>query len=351
MPERATGRGSASRSGCGRSAGRPPRLAPVSDWKPAYLVFGDDHGRIGERRANLRRKAEQEAGAHGVETFEGDAATPAAVAAALRAMTFSIGHRFLVVDGVERWKDADVKAIVVPALKAMEPGTTLALFGRDDGRIKTATALIDAVKKHGGVVGEEALLKAKDLPQWVVREAAKLGLTLDNAGARVLVDAVGERQQRLLRELEKLALEHGPGARLGGEEVAAVAAPSAERQVWGLIDALVARQHPRAVRAFLQLREQGESLPRLVPLMARRLREVLAVAVRLEAGESPAQLKAGLKMAPWAADRRIKEARATDADALRAALESLAELELASRGLSDVSADTAALRTLATIAS
>jgi DNA polymerase-3 subunit delta len=322
----------------------------VSAWKPAYLVHGDDHGRIGERRANLRRKAEEEAGAQGVECFEGDAATPAAVAAALSAMTFAIGHRFLVVEGVERWKDPDVKAELAPALKAMGQDTTIAFFGRDEGRAKTPAALVEAVRKTGGVVGEETTLKAKELPRWVVDEAARLGLQLDNAAARLLVDAVGERQQRLLRELEKLAVEHGAGARVGEEDVAAVAAPSAERQVWGFVDALVARDQRKATRAFLQLREQGESLPRLVPLVARRLREVLAIAVRLEAGESPAQVKATMKGSPWAADRRIREAGGADAAALRGALESLAALELASRGLADISEDTAALRTLATIA-
>jgi DNA polymerase-3 subunit delta len=101
-----------------------------------------------------------------------------------------------------------------------------------------------------------------------------------------------------------------------------------------------------ATRAFLELRAQGEALPRLIPLMARRLRDVLTIAARLEGGESPAQVKASLKMPSWAADRRIKEARATDADALRRALEALAELELASRGLSELSEDTAALRAI-----
>lgn len=322
----------------------------VSAWRPAYLIHGDDHGRIGERRTNLWRKGEQEAGAGGIEAFDGDAATPAAVAAALSAMTFALGHRFLVVEGVERWKDADVKAFVLPALVAMDAETTVAFFGRDDGRVKTPPSLVAAVEKVGGVVGVELVLKAKDLPRWAVAEAAKLGLTLEPLAARALVDAVGERQQRLLRELEKLAIEHGAGAEIGEEEVVAVAAHSAERQVWGFVDALVARDHRAAVRAFLQLREQGESLPRLIPLIARRLREVLAVAVRLEAGEAPTQLRTTMKMAPWAADRRIREARASDAAALRAALEALAALELASRGLGDSSEDTAALRTLATIA-
>ena len=142
----------------------------------------------------------------------------------------------------------------------------------------------------------------------------------------------GERQQRLLRELETLALEHGEGARIGVEEVEAAAAPSAERQVWGLVDALVARDGQGATRAFLELRAQGETLPRLVPLMARRVRDVLVIATRLEAGESAAQVKDSLRMSPWAADRRIKEARATDAEALRRALEALADLEVASRG-------------------
>jgi DNA polymerase-3 subunit delta len=116
------------------------------------------------------------------------------------------------------------------------------------------------------------------------------------------------------------------------------------------VDALVARDGQGATRAFLELRAQGETLPRLVPLMARRVRDVLAIATRLEAGESPAQVKDTLRMSPWAADRRIKEARATDAEALRRALEALAELEVASRGQSELADDTEALRAIAAIA-
>ena len=44
-------------------------------FKPAYLILGDDHGRIAERRAKLRALAEAESGAGGVEVLEGDACT------------------------------------------------------------------------------------------------------------------------------------------------------------------------------------------------------------------------------------------------------------------------------------
>ncbi|MBI5106129.1 MAG: DNA polymerase III subunit delta [Solirubrobacterales bacterium] len=318
----------------------------MAQWKPAYLVHGDDHGRIGERRANLRARAEAESGVGGLEVFEGDASTPEAVGLALSAMTFAMGRRFIVVDGTERWKDADVTAHVTPALAHLGEDTTVAFFAREDGRAKAPAALHKAVKAAGGDVVEQGTVKGRELPRWAIGEAKRLGIELDSGAAQTLVGQVGERQQRLLRELEKLALEHGPGARIGVEEVEDAAASSAERQVWGLVDAIVARDHAGAVRAFLDLREQGEALPRLVPLIARRLRDTLAIAERLEAGESPAQVKESAKGPSWVVGQRIKEARATDVDGLRRALETLAQLELDTRGMGDLTEDTAALLAL-----
>jgi DNA polymerase III subunit delta len=337
--------GRATHSGAVPAAGRS-RLGPVPTFKPAYLIHGDEHGRISERRARLRALAEAESGTGGVEVFEGDAATPEAVGIALCSMTFAIGRRFIIVDGVERWKDSEVEASLAQVLADMSPDTTVAFFAREEARTKVPAKLTAAVKKAGGDVVAETALKARELPRWVVSEGERLGVKVEGAAAQALVAHVGDRQQRLLRELEKLALEHGEGATIGVEEVEGAAALSAERQIWGLIDAMVGGDRVQATRAFLELRAQGETLPRLVPLMARRIREVLVIAMRLEAGESPAQVKGSLKMSPWLADRRIKEARATDVEALQRALEELAELELASRGNSELTEYTAALQAI-----
>src|SRR3954453_15462866 len=118
--------------------GAQSRLGGVASFKAAYLTHGDDHGRIAERRARLRTIAEAESGTGGVELFEGDTATPETVALALRSMTFAIGRRFLIVDGVERWKDGDVAAVLVPVLADMAPETTVAFFAREEGRAKVA---------------------------------------------------------------------------------------------------------------------------------------------------------------------------------------------------------------------
>jgi DNA polymerase-3 subunit delta len=322
----------------------------VPDFKPAYLIHGDDHGRISERRAALRALAERESGSSGVECFEGDHATPDIVAGALAAMTLAIGRRFLIVDGAERWKDAEIATHLLPALASLGPETTIAFFAREDGRAKVSDKLAKAVEQAGGSVAVERTLRAKELPKWLQGEAKRLGVTLERDAAQALVGHVGDRQQRLLRELEKLALELGPGARLGADDVDAAAAHSAEHQVWGLVDTLVAGDDAATMRAYLELAAQGESLARLVPLLARRVREVLSIAQRLEVGENPQQIKASMKGSPWALDRRIAEARRSDVGALRIALTALADLELASRGGDELQDDTVALRTIDLIA-
>ena len=157
---------------------------------------------------------------------------------------------------------------------------------------------------------------------------------------------VGDRQQRLQRELEKLALEHGAGARLGVAEVEASSATSAERKIWTLADALVAGDAASATRALLELRQQGERVPGLLYGMVRRLRDALGIAEALAAGQPAAQVKKGLRMPSFAAERLIADVAKRDVEAFRRALELMADLELESRGGGGgvLSEDTAAVR-------
>jgi DNA polymerase-3 subunit delta len=322
----------------------------VATFKPAYLIHGDDHGRIAERRANLRALAEREGGASGAEIFEGDDATPEGIAAALAAMTFATGRRFLIVEGVERWKDKEVEARLTPIMAELPPDTTVAFFGREEGRAKVPAKLIDAVKKAGGDVVTESAVKPWELPNWVRAQAQRLELELDAGAARALVAHVGERQARLSRELETLALELGPGARVDSELIDERSADSSERKVWTLADLLVAGDAAGATRAYLELRAQGERLPGLLYWMTQRVRQALDVVCRLDAGEAPAEIRRGLRMPPKAADRFIAEVRQADIASLRRAVERLADLELQSRGGTAAEEDTSAVRAILAIA-
>jgi DNA polymerase III subunit delta len=323
----------------------------VASFKPAYLIHGDDHGRIAERRRRLRALAEQESGTQGIELFEGDAATPEAVANALNALTFALGRRFIIVDGVERWTDKQLEPLA-DTLADIPPDTTIAFFAREDGRAKAPKRLHEAVEKTGGDVAAEQSVKPWELPKWVIARARELGLQLEPDPARALIAQVGDRQQRLLRELEKLALYAGPGARVDAAMLDELAAPSAEHRAWSLADTIVSGDAPAATSLYLTLRSQGERLSGLLYWMSQRVRTAHEIATALEAGEPAAQVKRRLRMPSKAADRLIADAGRTGSESLQRTIEQLADLELASRGGGSGGAgeDTVALRAIRRIA-
>ena len=322
----------------------------MAAFKSAYLIHGDDHGRIAERRARLRELAEQQSGSAGLEILEGDAATPGTAAAALSAMTLGLGRRFVIVDGVERWKQSELDELEA-ALSSLDPETTVAFFAREDARAKAPERLHEAVRRAGGDVSAESTVRPWELPKWVAARARELGLELEPGAARTLIVQVGERQQRLLRELEKLALALTPRGHVGPDQIDELAASSAERKAYSLADALVAGDGPAATRLYVELRAQSERLPSLLYAMTRRVREALDIVTRLDSGEPAARVKRSLRMPARAAERFLEYARRADREGLRRALEQLADLEVDSRGGRAAPEDTAALRTLLRLSS
>jgi DNA polymerase-3 subunit delta len=358
----------------------------VPDLKPVYLIHGDDHGAVAERRAGLRALGEADVDGS-VEVLEGEAGSPEQVALALCSMTLGMGRRVILVEGVERWRDSDVEKHLLPAMAEMPPNTTLGLFAREEGRAKAPAALHGAVRRAGGQIVAQSSVKPWELAEWARGQATRLGLRLDAAAARALIEQVGERQQRLLRELEKLEMEGGPAPGFGAgpapgsgaevsraseppaegglrevtvEEIESRAARSTELKAYGLADALVGGDLQGATRFYLSLRQQGESLSGLTYLMARRLREALAVALRMRAGASAAEVKRSLQMPARAAERFVADVARSDPERLSRALCALADLELNARGgapltsgrssMSGLEEETLALRALRLIA-
>ena len=122
--------------------------------------------------------------------------------------------------------------------------------------------------------------------------------------------------------LEKLALEKAsaPGRgpqRSSVEEIERRAAHSSEWRAYALADALVGGDAREATLSYLRLREQGERVSGLTYLMAQRLRDAVAVAQRLQAGDSVAEVKRGLRMPARAAERFVADVARSDVGSCR----------------------------------
>ena len=166
-------------------------------------------------------------------------------------------------------------------MAAMPPDTTIAFFAREEGKTKAPAALHAAVKSAKGQIVAEATIKPWELAGWVREQATRLGLSLDAFAAKTLVAQVGERQQRLLRELEKLKLAAEPDAetpiQVSADDIERQAAHSTAYRAFTFADALVGGDAAEAMRSYLRLRTQGERLSGLVYLMAQRLRDAEGV--------------------------------------------------------------------------
>jgi DNA polymerase III subunit delta len=299
----------------------------VAELKPVYLVHGDDDARIDAWRLRLRRRAEAERGPGGLEFFDGTASSPDEVAASVAALTFDTGTRYLLVDDAGPWKAGDLGPLEA-VLKEPPPDTVLVLIVRG----KPLKQLVKLVEAAGGEVREEAAPKPWELPKWVADRAREEGLELDKEAAKTLVTLAGPGQQRLAREVEKLALAVHPAGRASAEDVERLAAADAAPQAYDLADALAAGDLGAVMSLAEELESHGERPGRLMFPVVRRLRDVQRAAALLEAGVSEQEAAKALKAPPWLAKKTISRAKKADRAALERALCVMAELEVELRG-------------------
>jgi DNA polymerase-3 subunit delta len=306
----------------------------VADLESVYLVCGDDDAKIDAWRTRLRRRAEEERGPGGLETFDARVSEPEEIVTALASMTFDPGVRYLLVDDAGAWKAGDL-APLQAALGDVPPETVLVLIVRG----KPLKALRDAVGKAGGDVRDCAAPKPWELPKWAVERGRELGLQVDPEAAKELVTRAGPSQQRLSRELEKLSIALHPSATAGIEDVETLAPGDNAPQAYDLADALVAGDLRASLSLAEELESHGERAQRLVFPIVRRLREVHRAVALLESGVPEQKVAGALGGPPWLAKKTIARARKADRAALEHALEVFAELEVSLRGGGELQLD------------
>jgi DNA polymerase-3 subunit delta len=299
-----------------------------------YLIGGTDGAKIDATRSRLRARAEREGGGAALEVFEPGEGRGMpdheALLAAIPAMSLMDSRRYLLADGVERWRDKQLDAVIA-ALGELPPDLTVVLISR----AKTPPKLTKAVKAAAGEIHEFEAPKARELPRRLVGDAQRLGFRLQPNAARVLVDRMGTSPVRLHNELERLALWAGDGGEVDVGDLEAMIADTSEEAVWSLSDALLERDAAAALRIGERLASQGENVTGLIYGLASRLRSACAAVAKLEEGVPPKQVESSLKMHPYAAKLLVGRLRDADLGDLRMATEALADLELWCRGEKD----------------
>jgi len=299
-----------------------------------YLIAGTDQAKIDATRARLRARAEGDGGVAALEVFEASEGKGSpdheALLAAIPAMSLTESRRYLLVDGVDRWRDRQLEAVAA-ALADLPPDLSVVLIAR----AKAPAKLVQAVKKAKGEIHQFEAPKAREMPRTLVADAKRLGFRLDPAAARMLVERMGANPVRLARELERLALWAGDSHEVGASDLDAMIADTSETAVWPLSDALLDRDPAKALEIGERLIAQGENVTGLIYGLASRLRKAQSALALIEEGVPPNQVESKLGMHPYAARQLVGRLSNTSLAELRQATEVLADLEVWCRGGAD----------------
>jgi DNA polymerase-3 subunit delta len=318
----------------------------MADPKPAYLVQGDDEVKIDGWRTRVHERAAENPDST-LEIFPDQ--TPAdEVAAAMAAMTLSMGRRWMLVEGVERWKEKDVAA-VASALEGLADTTVVMIASGPIKRGKPGPApakLVKAVEQAGGEVTSFKAPSTGAYAKWTSEQASKLGLQMSVDAAQALADRVGEdekrrlHERRVMRELEKIAVYGPDDGRVDVDTVEELTASDAEARTWQLADALVSGERRLAVALAEDLRDRGADIMYVLFALLRKVRETRVAWAVLEEGGSTKEVAAALGVPDWKARPIKSQAERADGARLERLAKALADLDYAVRGGTNVDADT-----------
>jgi DNA polymerase III subunit delta len=305
---------------------------------PVYLLTGSDRPKHLRALRRLRARFGPEA----VEQLSAESASGEEAVAACNALGLFGGQgggRLVIVEGVERWRKADIDAVEEYLRNPVE-GAVLALFALGPLR---GSALTDLAEKHGQVL-DYNVPKANNLHRWVGGEFKRLGVAADADAARALVELVGDDTVALSNEIEKLGAWAG-GEPIGRADVEQLATPGREAAAWALTDAWGARDLPTLLEACELALEKKEPFLLAVSL-ASHVGRVRAAQAMAEEGLGARDIAARLKIKEFPAHKALQHAERYSRAELDAALVRLAALDAAIKGASRLSSELELLRAL-----
>ena len=176
------------------------------------------------------------------------------------------------------------------------------------------------MQKAGQVVSFSPLTEA-ELNGWIRKAFQGLGKACSPDTASLLSFTVGTDTALLRTEIEKIAALAGDGPEVTDRHVRAVATRSLECTVFEMVDAVVAGQEGKAFGLLRDMLLTGADRLGILAMLLRQYRLLQHVKIMQYEKRSPQQIKQGLGIAPFAAERCIRQATAYSGGEVRQAVD------------------------------
>ena len=227
-------------------------------------------------------------------------------------------------------KQKDEHGLITSYAESPDPSTTLIFVAT---KLNRSLGLVKKIGKCGQELVYDSP-KSYELPRWVVGEARRLGHSVDQATAALIVDLAGHKLGLLQLVVDQLSLFVGPGAPITRDAVTTVLVATREHSVFELVDAVGERKdRPSDHAPSRHARPQGAAAPDLSMLAT--LPTALAGQGAESRGQSVQAIQKDLSLHQFVAKKLYAQSNHFDAVMLRRTYDRLyrTNIQLKSRGI------------------
>jgi len=267
-------------------------------YRPVYVLAGDDALRVEQVVDRIRRDALGDHGASfNFHLLQGDTVDIARVLQQAMSLPMFAGNQVIWVRHAERLlATQESQDRFEQYVRKPIPETILVLsLDKVDRRKKWVKAVADA-----GFLFDFTPPSGEALVQWVMRAAAREGLTLDEDVARVLCELVGNDLMSLKSEIDKLALlAEDRGEPLDAAAIGAIIMDQAALEGYEITANLAPGHAADVLRTWFRLREWGRTPYEIAPLVLARVRRGVLLATCRDARMRDQEIAAATGQNPW----------------------------------------------------
>lgn len=250
-----------------------------------YILFGANDFSLRERLEELKKDWDDDESLKiNTTNFEASKVTLGELIDACNSLPFLGKSRLVIVEGLlNRFERRNAPAaspktqikdwqILVDYIPQLPPSTQLVFI---DGKIGKNNPLLKKLVPCSRSQ-EFFLPKGAKLQQWIISRASRYGSSASPGAVKLLIELAGDNLWLLSNEVEKLSLYAGSRSIEEGD-VRLLTSSARETNVFALVDAIVERRTPSAMRLLHQLLTEGMAPPYLLFMITRQIRLMVQV--------------------------------------------------------------------------
>ncbi len=260
---------------------------------PLYLILGEEDLLRDAALALLKTTVLGDGGDFNYEQFYGDEAGGSDIVAAASEMPVFAERRFVVVKSAEKLPARESEPLLEYLGDPNETTTLVFVSPKLDGRLKFSQAL-----SKTAVTIDCSPLRDGQLGPWLAREAARLGVRLDDDAGQLLKEVSGGSLYAVRRELEKLAAYVTGDRPATAADVQMLRGTEPGISVFDLTIAIAAGDRARTLSILARNLDAGEAPLRILGSLAWQYRRIWKVQDLVRQGGRDGEAARTLRMDP-----------------------------------------------------